>query len=50
MSDQNDSAVILDSVKSDLDKIDELPIGEHAERLENVHRTLEAALSTVDGL
>ena len=50
MSDQNDSAAILDSVKSDLLTMDELPIGEHAEHLESVHRTLEAALSTVDGL
>lgn len=40
----------IDRVKLDLAAIDSLPIGEHAQRLENVHRTLEATLSTIDGL
>jgi hypothetical protein len=40
----------VERVKIDLDSIDSLPIGEHAQRLENVHRTLEATLSTIDGL
>ena len=50
MSEQNQFNDILASVKSDLDKLDELPVGEHAEHLESVHRTLEVALSTIDGL
>jgi hypothetical protein len=50
VSDQNGSIDILASVKSDLDKIDALAIDEHAEYLESVHRTLESALSTIDGL
>jgi hypothetical protein len=50
VNNQNDSVITLGSVTSDLDKIDQLPVGEHAEALENVHRALEAALSTVDGL
>ncbi len=40
----------VEKVKADLVAIDSLPIGEHAQRLENVHRTLESTLSTIDGL
>ncbi|MCX6430257.1 MAG: hypothetical protein NTX12_04705 [Actinobacteria bacterium] len=40
----------VERVTLDLDSIDSLPIGEHAQRLENVHRSLEATLSTIDGL
>lgn len=50
MSELNESADILDSVKSQLDQIDDLPIAEHAQHLESVHRKLESALSTIDGL
>ena len=50
MSELNETTDILDSVKSKLHQIDELPVGEHAQHLEGVHRTLEAALSTIDGL
>lgn len=50
MSEMNESPDILASVKSKLDQVDELPVGEHAQHLESVHRTLETALSTIDGL
>lgn len=50
MSQQIQSTDILASVKSELEKVDGLPIGEHAQHLEGVHRTLETALSTIDGL
>jgi len=50
MSEPTDSTDILASVKSELDQIDGLPVGEHAQHLESVHRTLETALSTIDGL
>lgn len=50
MSEMNESTDILASVKTELDQIDELPVEEHAQHLENVHRTLETALSTIDGL
>jgi hypothetical protein len=50
VSEQNVSTDILASVKSDLDEMDGFPVGEHAEHLESVHRTLETALSTIDGL
>ena len=50
MSEPSESTDILASVKSELGQIDGLPIGEHAQHLENVHRTLETALSTIDGL
>lgn len=50
MSEQVEVTDILASVKSELDKIDALPVGEHAQHLESVHRTLENALSTIDGL
>ena len=50
MSESLASTDILASVKSELDQVDGLPIGEHAQHLENVHRTLETALSTIDGL
>ena len=50
MSELNESAGFLASVKSQLDEIDELPTAEHAQHLESVHRKLEAALSTIDGL
>lgn len=50
MSELHETTDILDSVKSELDQIDDLPVGEHAQHLESVHRTLESALSTIDGL
>lgn len=50
MSESTQSTDILASVKSELDQIDALPVGEHAAHLESVHRTLESALSTIDGL
>lgn len=39
-----------EKVRADLAQIDDLPIGEHASRLENLHRNLEAELSTIEGL
>lgn len=50
MSELIESTDILASVKIELDQIDGLPVGEHAQHLENVHRILESALSTIDGL
>lgn len=50
MNDLNVPTDILASVKLQLDQIDDLPISEHAQHLESVHRKLESALSTVDGL
>lgn len=50
MSEPVETTDILASVKSELDQIDGLPVGEHAQHLESVHRTLETALSTIDGL
>lgn len=50
MSELSETTDILTSVKSELDQIDDLAVGEHAQHLENVHRTLETALSTIDGL
>lgn len=50
MSEGLESSNLLDEIKVQLDQVDELPIGEHAQRLESVHRTLEVALSTIDGL
>ena len=50
MSEASESADILVSVKSHLNEIDDLPVGDHAQQFESVHRTLESALSTIDGL
>ncbi len=50
MSELNQSSDILENAKAQLDEIDALPISEHAGRLEGVHRKLESALSTIDGL
>jgi len=50
MNELNEAGEILASVKSELDQIDNLPVGEHAQHLEGVHRKLETALSTIDGL
>ena len=50
MSELNESGDIVEVVKAQLDEIDSLPISEHAQRLEGVHRKLESALSTIDGL
>lgn len=50
MSELDQSTDLLTSVTLQLDQIDALPIGEHAQQLEGVHRKLEAALSTIDGL
>lgn len=50
MTEINETTDILASVKSELDQIDNLPVGEHAQHLESVHRKLETALSTIDGL
>lgn len=50
MSDLNESPDLLASIKTQLDEIDALPTADHAQQLEGVHRKLEAALSTIDGL
>ena len=50
MIDANGPSEILESVKAQLNDIDSLPISEHAQGLEGVHRKLESALSTIDGL
>ncbi len=50
MSELNETSDILEGAKAQLDEIDSLPISEHAGRLEGVHRKLESALSTIDGL
>jgi len=34
---------------SELDEIETLPLGEHAERYNQVHAQLQAALSEIDG-
>ncbi len=41
---------LLDEIKVELNQIDALPTNEHAQRLEEVHRKLESALSTIEGL
>lgn len=50
MSELDESGDILEVAKVQLNEIDSLPISEHAQRLEGVHRKLESALSTIDGL
>lgn len=50
MSENIEPADLLEKVKLELSQLDELPIGEHAQRLEGIHKTLETALSTIDGL
>ena len=50
MTGSGESTDILASVKIELDRMDNLPVEEHAEHLESVHRTLESALSTIDSL
>jgi hypothetical protein len=40
----------VEDVKVALVEIDDLAISEHADRYDNLHRNLEAALSTIDGL
>jgi hypothetical protein len=37
-------------VKDALSEIDGLPINEHSERFLQLHRNLESALTTIDGL
>lgn len=50
MSDLSATPSLLDEIKVELDQIDTLPTAEHAQRLEGVHRKLETALSTIEGL
>lgn len=50
MTEVKETTDILASVKNELDQIDDLPVGEHAQHLESVHRKLESALSSIDGL
>lgn len=50
MSESKDPADLLDEVKNELSQIDDLAVGEHAGRLEGIHKKLETALSTIDGL
>lgn len=50
MTESVEATEILLSVKSELAQIDDLSVAEHAQRLESVHRKLESALSTIDGL
>lgn len=50
MSEGTPTPNLLDEIKVELDQIDALPTSEHAQRLEGVHRKLESALSTIEGL
>ncbi|MFA5919636.1 MAG: hypothetical protein WC800_08895 [Candidatus Nanopelagicaceae bacterium] len=50
MSEGTSSPSLLDDIKVELDQIDALSTNEHAQRLEGVHRKLETALSTIEGL
>ena len=50
MSDLSSGPTLLEEIKTELDQIDELPTAEHAQRFEGVHRKLESALSTIEGL
>lgn len=50
MSEGTSTPNLLDEIKVELDQIDVLPTAEHAQRLEGVHRKLESALSTIEGL
>jgi len=50
MSETNESADILQNVKIQLAQIDELLVAQHSQQFESVHRKLEVALSTIDGL
>ncbi|MEI9907285.1 MAG: hypothetical protein WDO06_04635 [Actinomycetota bacterium] len=46
----DDTDKFLEDVKVALTEIDELPISEHGDRYERLHRNLESALSSIDGL
>ncbi|MFZ2228420.1 MAG: hypothetical protein WA090_08825 [Candidatus Nanopelagicaceae bacterium] len=50
MNDGTSPPYLLDEIKVELEHIDSLPTSEHAQRLEGVHRKLETALSTIEGL
>lgn len=50
MSDGTNTPNLLDEIKVELEQIDSLPTSEHAQKLEGVHRKLESALSTIEGL
>lgn len=50
MSENTFTPNLLDEIKVELDQIDALPTTEHAQQLEGVHRKLESALSTIEGL
>lgn len=50
MSEDSSTPDLLVEITVELDQIDELPTTEHAQRLEGVHRKLESALSTIEGL
>lgn len=40
----------VSDIKGDLLEINELPVSDHGVRYEQLHRNLEVALSTIDGL
>ena len=50
MSEFSSTPNLLEEIKVELDQIDELPTTEHAQRFEGVHRKLDSALSTIEGL
>ena len=50
MNDLSTTPHLLEEIKVELEQIDQLPSAEHAEGFEGVHRKLESALSTIEGL
>lgn len=50
MSEGTTSPNLLEEIKVELEQIDTLPTAEHAQRFEELHRKLERALSTIEGL
>jgi hypothetical protein len=49
-SHQMDGESLVEEVRNELQEIDAMELGDHAERFELLHQRLNQALSSIDGL
>jgi hypothetical protein len=47
---QSHSKTLVEQLRNELQEIDAMEVGDHAERFEALHQRLNQALSSIDGL
>jgi uncharacterized protein YukE len=50
LSNQFDGEALVEELRNELQEIDAMEVGDHAQRFEALHQKLNQALSSIDGL